>query len=289
MKTIVLYKKAIPITAVTICIILASSLLYSNKKLSNKLSDERLKSEILLSEKLSLDKLVAKNIADMESIKNKNLMLNKKIVESNLEIQQKQAKIERLIAENVSVKEIKKQNTDLEAMLSQLNQQVDELKKMEELAKNENKKSNDQVAYLSTLNSELSADNSILKAMISDNYRTEALRGKNEKLTVKATKTNKLVVSFDVRSSQGNNVYFKIVTPDGNEYSSMNDDASAEIIIIEENPQLVASSDNSVMTDGGNKRVEMYYKPNQKLSKGIYQFSIYNGERHLGSTQLRLK
>jgi hypothetical protein len=288
MKTIVFYKKAIPIIFAAILLILATLLIYSNKSLSNKLSDEKLKSEILLSEKLSLDKLLSKNRIEMNKLTDKNLKVDKKLTELSTEIGQKQSKIEKLIAENKSFMNIKKQNEEMEAMLSQLNQKISELKKSEELAKNENKRLNDQLAYLSKSNSGLSADNSILKAIVSDNYRTEALRGKKEKLTIRASKTNKLMVSFDLPSAQDNNLYFKIVTPEGDEYSSISN-AFAEIKVADDNFDLLASTDNTIIGNSGSKRMEMYYKPNQKLSKGVYQFNIYNGERFLGSTQLKLK
>ena len=187
-----------------------------------------------------------------------------------------------------SYAELKKKNAELEDLLKSLNQEINTLNKSIAMANSENKKLNDQLAYSSKTNTGLSSDNSILKAIISDNYRTEALRGKNEKLTVNAHKTNKLMVSFDLPGNVSDNIFFKVVTPQGKEFSS-NKDLAAAIEIIENGDGLLASTSENAIGSAGTKRVEMTYKPNQKLSKGIYQFNIYNGDRFLGSTQLRLK
>ncbi len=146
-----------------------------------------------------------------------------------------------------------------------------------------------QLTAYSKSNSGLSADNSILKAMISDNYRTEALHGKKERLTVNARRTNKLSVSFDLPGNLNSNIYFKVITPQGQEISSTDDVASTTIKIEERNGGLLASSDANVIGSSGTKRIEMTYKPKEKLKNGIYQFNIYNDDRFIGSTQMRLK
>jgi hypothetical protein len=37
------------------------------------------------------------------------------------------------------------------------------------------------------------------------------------------------------------------------------------------------------------KRAELVYKPEQKLSRGIYRFQVYDGDNYMGSVQLKLK
>lgn len=137
-------------------------------------------------------------------------------------------------------------------------------------------------------NEDMENDNAILKELFSYNYRMEALRGKNEKLTVNAKKTNKLIVFFNVPGNTGNNIHFKVVTPDGKELSS-NKDLAATIKITENGDGLMASSSLKNGGSTGTKKVEMSYKPKQKMAKGVYQFNLYNEDRFLGSTQMRLK
>jgi hypothetical protein len=157
------------------------------------------------------------------------------------------------------------------------------------LAMEENSKLNEKIASSTRANSNLADDNAILKSMVSDNYRTEAFRGRNEKLTVNARRTNKLQVSFDLPGQvTGNDIYFRIITPEGMEFSS-NKDLAATIEIIENNDDLLASADPDAGAVAVNRRAEMSFRPQKKLTEGVYRFNLYNGDRFLGSTQLRLR
>lgn len=271
-----------------VAIAISGLFLVNNMKLKNNLSAEKVKSEKLLSEKLSLDKTLShiqKNVAELKS---KNTTLDKAIAESNRKIQEKNEEINKLTAQNASVKDLKKKLAELENLKQQMNAEMAELNQSLAKAKAENSKLNEQIASATKANSGLANDNSILKALVSNNYRTEALRGKNERLTVKSRQTNKLLVSFDLPGNVDNDVHFKVLTPQGKELSSKTD-LSASIQITENGDALLASSNPSENGGPGTKRVEMTYKPTQKLTKGVYQFNLYNGERFLGSTQLRLK
>jgi DNA repair exonuclease SbcCD ATPase subunit len=288
MKTKKLVQRIGVVSILIIALLLSGLSLYNKAKLKKNLSDARLKSEILLSEKLSLNKSIVKFKIDIDELEGKNSNLRKTIADINQKIKDKSIEIEKLTKENASIKTLKKKNNELEKLSKNLNQEIAQLNKLITQINTENKKLNDQLASSSKTNSGLLSDNSILKAIISDNYRTEALRGKNERLTVNANRTNKLLVSFDLPGNITDNIYFKVVTPQGKELSS-NKDMAATIQIIENGDGLLASSSEGLMGSAGTKRVEMAYKPNQKLSKGIYQFNIYNGEHFLGSTQMRLK
>lgn len=288
MKTKVSFQKIIVASVISIAIIVAGLSFYKSARLKNSLANEKLKSEIYLSEKLSLDKSVAKFQKDLADLKGKNSYLDNLIAEANLKILHKNKEIDKLMAENVSAKELQNKIADLENLKKQLNIEIEGLNNSLAQAKTENSNLNNQLASTTKLNAGLTSDNSLLKAIVSDNYRTEALRGKNEKLTVNARKTNKLMVSFDLPGNIGNDIYFKVVTPQGKELSS-NTDLAATIQITENGDGLLANSMQNTFGSTGTKRVEMTYKPNQKLSKGVYQFNLYNANNFLGSTQLRLK
>jgi SMC interacting uncharacterized protein involved in chromosome segregation len=288
MKTKVSIQKVIIGSALSIAILVAGFSIYTKNKLNEKLSNEKLKSEMLLSEKLNLNKSIAKYQADASDLKNKNSKLNNTIEEINFRISEKNAEIKKLKSENASAKELQKKYTELEGLKEKLTQEIALANKALKEAKNENSKLNDLLADALQENEELLSDNSVLKSLFSDSYRTEALRGKNEKLTVIAKRTNKLTVSLNMPATTDNNIQFKIVTPQGKEISSSND-LAAVIKIIDNGDDLMASSSDSAIGSIGTKRVEMSYKPSEKLSKGVYQFNLYNNDRFLGSTQLRLK
>ena len=288
METKVSTKKIVTASVLAFSIVVAVSMFYNNARLKNNLSDEKLKSEILLSEKLSLDKSIVKFHKDLTTLEGKNSTLDKMVADANLKILSKNKEIEKLTAEKVSAKDLQKKINELELLKQKLAREIAELNNSVALANNENKRLNSQLEFYTKKNSGLTSDNSVLKAMISDNYRTEALHGKNEKLTIRARKTNKLLVSFDLPGNAGNNIYFKVVTPQGTEFSSINDLAAA-IRITENGDGLLASTSETVAGSAGTKRVEMTFKPQHKLTQGVYQFNVYNDDRFLGSTQLRLK
>jgi peptidoglycan hydrolase CwlO-like protein len=259
-----------------------------NTSLKRQLGDQKIKSEKLLSEKLKLDKSIKELIIDMSALTGKNAKLDKLLTEANKKLQKKEAEIKRLVAENATVGELRAQVRELELLREQLNKDIAGLNVSITQLSDANASLNEFLARAKNENEILATDNTILKAMVADNYRIEALRGKHEKLTINARKTDKLLVSFDLPSDVGKNLYFKVKTPQGDEFSSKTD-LSAIINIVENNDGLLASASSDVIGSIGTKRVEMIYKPNKKLTKGVYRFNVYNENSYLGSTQLRLK
>ncbi|WP_372647555.1 hypothetical protein [Draconibacterium sp.] len=288
MKTKLMNQKIIAAGVLVIAIVVTSFLVYANKNLNKKLAEEKLKSEMLLSEKLSKDKQISKYQDDIHLLNTDAKKLNKRIADTNAQIQTKNSEIAKFRAESKSAKELQKKMDELEAQHQKLVNELATLNNTLTFTTAENSKLSKQLDQVNANYTALFSDNLILKAMISDNYRTEALRGKNEKLTVNANRTNKLMVSFDLPANSSDNIYFMVTTPKGEELSSK-DDLAAAINITNIGDGLLASNSETIMGSGGTKRVEMSYKPKQKLAKGIYQFTIYNNERQLGTTQLRLK
>jgi myosin heavy subunit len=291
MKTII-EKKIVFIAGFAIIAALlavAGVLQVNNTKLKDKISGEKIKSENLLSQKLQLDKSLDLTKKDLTDIKGKNSSLEKMILDTNQKIIQKNTEISRLKAQNASMKDLQKKMEELEKLKHQLSEEIQVLNKTLAQANAENLKLNNKIATSAKTTSELSADNSILRAIVSDNYRTEALRGKNDKLTVNARRTNKLMISFDLPANvSAQEFYFTITTPEGNQFAS-NKDLVAEIEVAYLQGDLMASTNKITSDATGKSRVEMSYLPNQKLTRGIYTFNLYNSGRFLGSTQLRLK
>lgn len=288
MKTKISLEKVFVASVIALAILFAGFTIYSISKLNNRLSDEKIKSEMILSEKLSLDKSIAKYKLEITNLQSKTSDLNISIAEANRNIQLKNDEISKLIAGKASLKEIKEKYAELESLKQQLSNEIAQLNNSLNQAKSDNEKLSNQLASASKTNDELIANNTILKALFSDNFRTEAMRGKNEKLTVNAKRTNKLFLSFDLPGIISNDIHFKVITPQGKEFSS-DKDLAAIIQITEYGDGLLASSSENAFGSAGKKRVEMSYKPTQKLSKGVYQFNLYSGKEFLGSTQLRLK
>lgn len=276
------------ITVMAVALILAGSLFYSNRSLKDQLQKEKIRSEALVSETLNMDKAIEKFKKDLNSLKGKNTELDKVVKQTSDQLAKKEAAIKKLMAENASLADLKIKNEELETLRKKLEDKIAKMNlDMDQLIA-ENKEFNEKLSSVKTENESLAVHNALLEAMLADNYRVEALKGKHDKLTVVARRTDKLMVSFDIPSEIGQEMFFKIKTPKGDELSSK-DDKSASIKFINQNTNLMASLTGSSSGSTMTKRAELVYKPDQKLTKGIYGINVYNGNDYVGSIQVRLK
>ncbi len=289
MKTILTKKQLI--TAVIIVFILSAGVILfaSNNRLKRNLITEKLRSEALLSQNMQLDKSLEQTKKNVADLKLDHEVMEKTIAETNQKISLKNAEINKLKTQNASLKSLQKKLDELEALKQKRDLEISELNKSLALAQSEKTTLLEKINTSAKAYAEVSTDNTILKAIISDNYRTEALRGRKERLTVNARKTNKLKVSFDLPGNIiSKDIYFKVFTPEGIEYSSEKD-ITATISFSDYENSLLASTNQGVYTSASTQRVEMSFMPKQKLKEGIYRFNLYNGDRFLGSTQVKLK
>ncbi len=278
--------KLAAVLALSFTIILALSL--GRVTLRNQLEKEKIRAESLLSEKLKLDKTIQTFRKELIDMGHKNVRLDEIVAATKQQLRQKKLEINRLMKENATVTDLRRKLTELEALKEQFNQQMAEMKTLLATLQKENNQLNTQLASAQNQNDILTINNAILRAMAADNYRIEALKGRNEKLTISARRTDKLLVIFDLPSDIGSDIYFKVINPEGKEYSSKTD-LSASIKITEKKGKLLASISNNLVNETSTKHVELEFKPKDKLVKGIYKFHVYNGDNYLGSTQMRLK
>ncbi len=279
-------RKLLPVL-LTLAVIASTFMFLNTRSIQTKLDKEQVKSENLLSEKLKLDKTIANFQRDVSDLLGKNKMLDNMIAESNLKLLKKTQEAEKLLKQNAAIPDLKKKVSELENLKKQLLDEISDANTIVSQLRNQNKELSYELEQAHNLNESITEDNQLLKALNSDNYRTEALKGKNDKLTVNARRTDKLMVSFDIPSNVGENINFKIVTPEGNELSSLKD-FEAQVSFKENGDALVAGSAD-FMGGTGTKRIEMTYNPAKKLTKGVYLVTIYNEGKILGNTQLRLR
>ena len=287
MKTKFLKMKNLVPLMLTAAVIFSAYLFLNKHSLQTKLSDEKTKSEKLVSEKLKLDKSIALFQTELSELKGKNKQLDKIIADSNMKILKKNQEIDQLLVQNASIPELKKKLAELEQLKNQLAGSLNDANLIVAQLKGANERLSQQLETALNSNREINNDIAVLKAINSDNYRTEAVKGKKDKLTINARKTDKISVSFDIPSSVGKDVFFKMVMPNGKELSSLQDFAAK--VVFEENGDALIASANSFMGGEGTQRVQMTYNANDKLTKGVYVFQVYNKDKFLGSTQLRLK
>lgn len=281
-------KKAVMLLLLSLAFTTTLLIVLSNNTLKRKLRAEQINSEQILAEKLILNKSLIDLKSSLSNLEGKNIHLDKIVKEIQRNIGSKEAEIARLLNDNASVRQLRIKISELEEIQNKLNGELADLYASNSQLKNDQFALNQLLLEAQNENEHLSSNNSLLEALVADNYRIEAQKGKGDRITTLARKTNKLVVSFDLPEDDVyNQVYFKVLTPSGEELSSINNQSAT--ITYYDNPQNYLVSTDETFLVLNSKRVEMLYKPEQKLEKGIYRFNIYNQSSYLGSIQLRLK
>jgi hypothetical protein len=255
----------------------------------NKLKQERIRSETLLSERLMLEKKMDAFQKEQAKLQDKHANLLQMMKETSDQLAAKDIELKKLQTVKVLASELKKKNAEMEGLYAKVKSEIDSLVLVMGLLTNEKTQLGDQLEAMIASNDLLNQRNSMLQAMLSDNYRVEAIRGKNNKLTVVARKANSLVSSFDVPVGFGDALFFKVITPEDVEILSSESQA-ATIRMEDYDGNLMASlSGGSASMGAFSKRAELIYTPEQKLTKGIYQFHVYDGKNYMGCVQVRLK
>ncbi len=272
-----------------IALIFAGLFVYNNSSQKNKLAREKIRAEALLSEKLDLDRSMVEFQKQLNSLKGKNANLDKIVAETSAKLAQKELEIKTLIAEKASMNELKKKNAELEALRITMEGEIDALNANYDQLLTEYSALGEQLESMKTNNEFLALKNAMLESMLADNYQIEALKGKNSRPTVAARRANTIVTSFDVPVGFGENLYFKILTPEGMEISSV-DNEYASVRVEERDSDLMASlSGGTIAGKTLAKRTELTYKPEEKLTRGLYRINVYDGKQYMGSIQIRLK
>jgi DNA repair exonuclease SbcCD ATPase subunit len=250
------------------------------------LASEMLKSENLLSEKLDLSKQLKSVKDDMLALQGKNKELDQFLAEANQKVTAKEQTISRLVKENASLQAFKKENEEIKKMREELYYKVEQLSKTNTQLTKELEGLNKTLAGLKEENSKLTAElNSRSAKPATSNFRMESLKKRNDKLTVKARKTNSVMVSFDIENGdKANYEKYRLILrrPEGG------DIAGEQKVTFSAAPkQLVASTQES-LGQVSRDRVNIAFTPSQKLEQGIYTLFIYDGNTLLGSAQVRL-
>lgn len=284
------YKQIALIAALAIAIITTGFYLVNNSKLKKDLKTEKLSSETLLSEKLILDKSLDKLKADLNELKGKNLQLDKKIGVIAKELESKEGEYKRAIADNASLRAVRAKVKELENLNAKLSEELKGLKEESKREKDRLVQNNEdlskQLATAMKDLEQLTANNSILRAMAGNNHRVEAVRGKSEKQTLKACRAQKLTFSFDLPDDVGDAISFKLKCPDNVVYESK-DNKNASVKVVKNSKNFFEN--NQKLDKAETKTVELAFTREEKLKKGEYEFMVYNDDCYIGSSRFRLK
>ena len=291
-------ERKISIIAMTATLLLFLSLIWTgysvklNKKLDAELSNEKLTGERLLSEKLELDKQIRDFRKEVTALTGRNVELDKFLKEANDKITSREQAIRRLTKENAAMIDLKKENESIRKIRDELTAQVQNL-----TSTNENLSV--EVGSLKNRVTELKKENEILTARLSEkevnrlvdnvagNVRIETTKKRNQKLTVKSSRTNAIGVSFNMPEEYSGKVsaeFFRIVlqNPDGGSIQG-----KQQAVINTDVLKLNASNENTA-PPVSRERVNIKFSPDSKLKEGIYTVIVYEGNHILGTAQVRL-
>ncbi|MEZ5014351.1 MAG: hypothetical protein R2794_08675 [Chitinophagales bacterium] len=277
-------------TATVLAAIVFSAFYFNqNLALKDSLSEEKINAEKLLSEKLALDKEMNLLREDIAAMTGKNADMDKQLAALSGTLDKKQAELNKAYVDKNALKKMqselesaKKLKADMDMQLASLQDKL-QAANAELLAVNgDNKRLRDQVDKLNVKNKDLADNIQVLQALVADDYLAVATKGKKEKQTIKAKRTDDIMCSFSVPEEMADQISFRIVAPTG---KKIGDERISTNIVQQEN--LTASIDPSGVKL--NKRVEMHFRPEEKLEGGIYKIEVYNKDMYVGSCQVQLK
>lgn len=256
-----------------------------NGSLEAGLQKEKLHSEALQSEKLSLEKDMQKLKAQLSTLNNKNTELGKLVSSTSAKLKSQESEYNRMKRQNLSLGQLQKQRQELIALQSQLENDLRELRSSNAELEAKNSDLNAIIASLQERNRILTDD--LNKAMFAavDQSQVQAVRGKADRLTVKAKRTRKLIATFEVPNNL-KNLSFRILDSKGKALTQK--DGTIASIITPSEGSYTASSDAET---SGNRlqRVELSYITKEKLRTGVYTVEILNDNLYVASLKVKLK
>lgn len=275
-------------------VLLASSilgLLYVNNlrsDLNAELTAEKAQLQNTLEAKEILSKKLLSTYAELEDFKSENADLKKSV-------SLKEDRIAALNNEVAQTNRWKQKSGKLQKEIGSLKAEIARLKKEQEnlqqsgLAEQRALQNRINVlqAQVTALEERL-AGNTIVAA---NYFRIEALRGKKDKLTRRAKRTHRILVSFHageelLKASQSGNLYLSVSGPGAQKITQ----ANAETVAIQLGDKrveipVVAKAQLQKMKQG---RQEIVMHTTARLKPGIYQADVYSDTHHLGGAQIRL-
>ena len=274
-----------------IIILLLIGLLFmvsSNSKNKKNLNAEKLTTERLLSEKLIVENELAKLKADFTALEEKSNINAKLLGEANLKIAEKERRINSLNSENRSLRGLRKELEDLQAVKADLEMKASQLKSEYDQLVAKNTDLQNSLTALEKEKNDLALQLDKAQMYDSDNFLVTATRGKKtEKVVVCASRTKKLNMTFDVPQSLTEAISFKIVTPSGTIINP--DDKALTWTFSPDSRKFTASLSAMSGEFEKSRQVVLTYVAKQKLVAGEYKIQILSNGNNIGNCRIKLK
>ena len=278
------------LTATLFASLMTVGIMYRNNSLlSEDFKAEKVRTESLSGEKAFLKKEIEKLKLDLASLNTENKDLQNAIKSAQYKLAEKESQIAKLSKDNERIPGLKKELDNIRKIRQELVAQLESLKKENEGMGAEITELNKTIAALRKENQELYAKIGE-KPMMAYNFRVEPVKKRKEKLTIKAKKTNKINISFDVNSPKNlsGDVYIKLRSEKDGELEG---ETLLAYELAEEVDQdlLWVSSEPVLLSTDEYKRFNVSFDPAGKLAEGVYHVKVFNGNNYLGSAQFKLR
>lgn len=256
-----------------------------NSTLSNNLDEERLRSESLLSEKLLLEKDIEKMKEKILDMRDKSYNLDQLAKNATLKLEAQEAEFKKLKKDNITLAEVKKQREQLAELRRELEAELEALRISHADLEAKNAELSNTIAALEERNNILEQDlNRALIASV-DQSQVEAVKGRKDRLTIKARRADKLIANFEVPASL-KNLSFRIVDPKGNTLSQKEGDFAT---ITKQSGNNFFASAEAGTQEKSLQTVEMKYTPKNRLRSGVYTVEILNDNLYVSSLKIKLR
>lgn len=251
--------------------------------LENSLNKERLSSESRLSERLAVEKELSESKTHMAGLEARINNLNVSLEDAQRRSAEKDALVAKsqreVTAGRKKYAELEASKKDAEDQLVNLQATLNQLKaNKEELAS--------RIASLEAEADNLKRDLSRAHLAYFDKPLIEPLRAKNDKLMVKASRTQRLKATVMIPNAL-KDLRFKITDPNGQIISDSADKGTLAVRVSESDQNAITSAGTTAVQ--GFNVVEMTFLPRKKLSAGTYHIEILSENLAVGSLQLRLR
>lgn len=278
------------VTATLFASLITIGIMYRNNSLlTEDVNAGKVRTESLSNEKNALKKEIDKLKIELASFDTQNKELENAIRNAQYKLAEKELQVNRLSKETANIPALRKEIDAIKKIKKDLIAQLEDLKKNNSQLEAEVSELNRTIAALRRENESLHAKMGE-KQMMAYNFRVEPVKKRKDKLTARAKRTNKVNISFDVNSPKnlGSKIYVKIQSEKEGELEGESLLAMELAEELEEDA-LYASSEPFIISTDEYSRFGVSFDPKDKLSEGIYYVKVFNGNDYLGSTQFKLR
>lgn len=252
-------------------------------RMESHLDEERLKSESLLSEKLSLEKVIHNLKTDMETIVQQNDALNNTLKSTTQTLQTLEYQLKESRKPDAARVKLEKQRAELMAARQSLEAGIARYETILKELQDKNTELMLNITLVEGQNKILAEEVSALRRKSMDAIQAQAAK-KNNKLTVKSSRTRKLMVEMDLYTDIANPA-INIINAEGKEVEVLADEIVVTVVKPEER-ELASLRPSSPRQPF--KRVRFIYIPHRKLTPGIYKVIVRDDTTSIGTIQVEL-